>query len=79
MEKLAKALARMPAKDCVGISRIIDRIKIKDFSGLDFKKLSGQDNIYRIRSGDWRIIYALVNDYAVILAVERRADTTYNF
>ena len=79
MDKLAKALAKMPARDCIRISRIIDRIKIKDFSGLDLRKLSGYDNIYRIRWGDWRIIFSLINDETIILAVEKRSDNTYNF
>lgn len=79
MDKLAKALAKMPVKDCIKISRIIDRIKTKDFGGLDFKKLSGVNNIYRIRWGDWRIIFSLINDETVILAVEKRSDNTYNF
>lgn len=79
MDKLAKALAKMPAKDCLKISRIIDRIKIKDFSSLDFKKLAGFDDIYRIRWGDWRIIFSLTNDEAIILAIEKRSDNTYNF
>lgn len=79
MDKLAKALSKMPSKDCIKISRIIDRIKIKDFGNLDFKKLSGQNNIYRIRWGDWRIIFSLINDETIILAVEKRSDNTYNF
>ncbi|MBM3150720.1 MAG: type II toxin-antitoxin system RelE/ParE family toxin [Chloroflexi bacterium] len=35
-----------------------------------FKKLSGYDNLYRIRVGDWRIIYAIEDDRLIILVLE---------
>ena len=79
MDKLAKALAKMPVKDCAKINQIIIRIKNNDYSGLDFKKLSGHNDIFRVRWGDWRIIFSLANNETVILAVEKRSDNTYNF
>jgi len=79
MDKLAKALAKMPDKDCIKINKVIISIKNKDYSGLDFKKLSGYNDIYRVRWGDWRIIFSLANDDTVILTVEKRSDNTYNF
>lgn len=34
------------------------------------KKLSGYDNLYRLRIGDWRISYALEEDKLIVLVVE---------
>ena len=33
-------------------------------------KLVGYDNLYRLRVGDWRIIYAIEDDQLVILVIE---------
>jgi len=34
------------------------------------KKLSGYDNLYRVRVGDWRISYAVEDDRLIILILE---------
>jgi mRNA interferase RelE/StbE len=34
------------------------------------KKLTGYDNLYRVRVGDWRIIYAIENDRLIVLVLE---------
>jgi len=35
-----------------------------------FKKLVGYENLYRIRVGDWRIIYAAEDDRLIIVILE---------
>jgi len=79
MDKLAKALAKMPDKDRRKIKAIIIRIAERNFSELDFKKLSGHDDIYRVRQGDFRIIFRLAKEEVFILAIEKRSNHTYNF
>ncbi|MFA6526516.1 MAG: type II toxin-antitoxin system RelE/ParE family toxin [Candidatus Buchananbacteria bacterium] len=79
MDKLAKALAKMPEKDRQKILAVLIRIRARDYSNLDFKKLSGRDDIYRVRHGDWRIVFYLFKDNVNILSVEKRSDNTYNF
>jgi len=37
---------------------------------LGHKKLTGYENLYRIRVGDWRIIYAIEDDQLIILVLE---------
>jgi mRNA interferase RelE/StbE len=34
------------------------------------KKLTGYDNLYRIRVGDWRISYAVEEDQLIVLVIE---------
>lgn len=33
------------------------------------KKLTGYENLYRIRVGDWRIIYAIEEDQLIVLVL----------
>jgi mRNA interferase RelE/StbE len=35
-----------------------------------YKKMSGYDNLYRIRVGNWRIIYAIEDDKLIVLVLE---------
>ena len=35
-----------------------------------YKKILGHDNLYRIRVGDWRIIYAIENEKMIVLVLE---------
>lgn len=79
MDKLTKSLAQIPEKERRKIKTIVKKISRRDFKGLDLKKLSGRDDIYRVRQGDRRIIFRLIKDEAYILAVEKRSDNTYNF
>jgi mRNA interferase RelE/StbE len=37
---------------------------------IGYKKMTGYDNLYRIRVGDWRIIYAIEDDKLIILVLE---------
>lgn len=34
------------------------------------KKLAGYENFFRIRVGDWRIIYAIEDDQLIVLVLE---------
>ena len=34
------------------------------------KKLRGYENLYRLRVGDWRLIYAIEDDQLVVLIIE---------
>jgi mRNA interferase RelE/StbE len=35
-----------------------------------YKKMMSYENLYRIRVGDWRIIYAIENDKLIVLILE---------
>jgi mRNA interferase RelE/StbE len=35
-----------------------------------YKKMMGYDNLYRIRVGNWRIIYAIEKDELIVLVLE---------
>ena len=72
--------------------RELDKLQLKDFKQIDaiiwaltkeprpqgVKKLKGA--IYRVRSGDWRIIYAVFDKDSLIIVgkVARRSERTYD-
>lgn len=37
---------------------------------IGYKKLTGYENLYRVRVGDWRIIYAIEDKQLVVLVLE---------
>lgn len=54
------------------------RISMNDLKGLDVRKLKDRDNAFRVRKGDFRIIFRTNNQgINVIIAVERRSESTY--
>lgn len=78
MDKIAKALQKLSLKDKKKIKRILELILKGDFSHFDMKKLKDRDDVYRVRSGNLRIIFRKTDGGKIfILAVERRNESTY--
>ncbi|MEK7645186.1 MAG: hypothetical protein AAB391_02620 [Patescibacteria group bacterium] len=78
MHKIDKFLAKLEEKQRGRILLIIAQIKSRNFVGLDLKKLKGGLDIYRVRSGQYRILFHLTNDDIFLLDVTNRDDTTYH-
>jgi mRNA interferase RelE/StbE len=64
-----KALRRLPRDLLARLAAVIDGLAA-DPHPPGSKKLTGYDNLYRLRVGDWRIIYAIEADRLVILVLE---------
>lgn len=69
--KIAKKLLRFPKKDQEKIVEKIDLLK-ENPKPDGYKKLSGNNDppLYRIRVGDYRIVYTVEEDCLIILIVE---------
>lgn len=79
MDKIDKFLKKLSRKDREVINSLVESIVRGEFSGLDYRKLKGYSNIYRVRTGDIRIIFTTKNSGQVFLiSIERRNDNTYN-
>lgn len=54
------------------LERIRDAVRslAEDPRPIGYKKMSGYDNLYRIRVGDWQIIYAIEDDRLIVLVLE---------
>lgn len=58
-----KALLRMQPKLASMIMSKIDRLAVEGFSAhVDIKPLKGEENGYRMRQGDWRVILHIDDD-----------------
>lgn len=77
VDRIQKALRKISDAQRKEIKNIIACIINNDIAHLDVKKLQGNDNVYRVRKGDLRIIFLKTPTDIRILAVERRTDTTY--
>ena len=77
MDKIQKFLQKLFQKERTAIESIINQIIRRDITGIDVKKLRGEDHLFRVRKGNIRIIFSMKKDYAYIITIERRNDTTY--
>ena len=77
MDKIKKALKRLSAKERLKVKQLLTKLKNNETKGLDIKKLKDRHDIFRLRSGDLRIIYRVKNNQLNILSIERRSERTY--
>jgi mRNA-degrading endonuclease RelE of RelBE toxin-antitoxin system len=76
-DKVAKLLAKVSKKDLIKINSALKKINALDFEGLDIKTFKGQSNVYRVRVGNYRIIFRVDIKNVLILKVDRRSEDTY--
>lgn len=80
MDKIDKFLKKLSQKDRKKIDDLICRIIDKNFIGLNYKKLKGYSNVYRIRKGDIRIIFTINENKTIdIISIDRKQEDTYKF
>lgn len=80
MDKIEKALNKLSNKEKKQFKQLLLLIQSNQLAGLDIKKLVGHDDIFRIRKGNYRIIFRMneKTNTIKILALERRSDRTYS-
>lgn len=73
-----KFLNTIPRKDAERILFAIERLPLDPFMG-DVQKMSGEDNVWRKRTGSYRIRFEIIKSERVIhvFRAERRTSTTY--
>lgn len=77
MNKNEKLLRKLSKEDRDRILIAVALIHNNDFEMLDFKKLSGTSNLYRVRIGKFRIKFKTHTKYNEIIEIVRRSDHTY--
>jgi mRNA interferase RelE/StbE len=65
----AKSLGAIPKRDRVRIYARLDQLVADPFGMPGVKKLQGQDN-YRLRVGDYRVLYFVENAELAILVID---------
>ena len=59
-----KFIDKLPKNEKIRIIKAIEKLP----DGVDIKKLKGHDNVYRLRIGDYRILYTVdKGEYTVIV------------
>lgn len=78
MDKIEKFLKKVSKKELAKIRLIILQILQKDFSDLDIKKLKGEKNKFRVRTGKVRIIFMFKKNKIALLKIVKRDSKTYS-
>ena len=77
-DKIAKLLAKLPPKQLQALLGVLVRINDGNLEGLDIKSLKGHRNNYRVRVGNYRIIFTISEKGRhTILLVAKRDEKTY--
>ena len=77
MDRNQKFLKRLSKQEFIAIEKVLKKIKSGDIRSLDVKKLSGYQDIYRVRIKNIRIIFLTNVDRTEILEISRRSEKTY--
>lgn len=67
--QVEKVLRRFPREVLVRVDRLLLGLA-DDMRPAGCKKLKGYENLYRIHTGDWRVVYATEEDRLIVLVVE---------
>ena len=76
MDKIEKFLRKVPSKDRRNITFTIYRLKLKDFEGIDIKKLQNSRYL-RARVGRYRIIFCYIENRLKVKDILNRNENTY--
>ena len=72
-KRAAKEIAKLPAEILVRIDSKITALVLNPFpSGC--KKLSGSEHTYRLRDGDYRVVYLVDENEIVVVSVGHRRE-----
>jgi len=77
MEKILKFLSKLTFKEREDISRLLIKVRSGNINGLDIKKLKGYKDLFRLRKGNFRVVYKKNSDEFEVLKVYKRDDNTY--
>lgn len=77
-DKIAKLLAKLPPKQLRLLTPVLEQIIAGKLEGLDVKTLRGHKGMYRVRVGNYRIIFTVSDGKEpAIISIARRNELTY--
>lgn len=77
MGKIEQQLRKIPQKYSERVFAVIAKIVAHDFTSLDRRKLHSNEDIFRVRVGNYRIIYHDDGEIITFIDVVRRNENTY--
>lgn len=77
-DKILKYINKISVKDKLKLLEVIRVLEIGDLSNVEYIKLSGEDNLYRIRVGNHRVIFKKISEGKyIVLSIKKRDENTY--
>lgn len=64
-----KSLKKIPKKDIIKVVELIQMLGIRPYP-VGCRKLSGEEDVYRVRQGNYRVIYEVLEHELVILVLK---------
>lgn len=78
MDKISKALRKIPSARLTLLMTAFDKVLAGQPQGVNLKPMKGHKHIYRIRSGDYRLVFEHIpGQKAIILFAGKRNDQIY--
>ncbi len=77
MDKNQKFLKRLSTKEFSSVEKALHKINVGDTKNLDIKKLTGYQDVYRVRIKTIRIIFLINENRIDVLEISRRNEKTY--
>jgi len=77
MDKISKLLKKLSSKERERLKETLALLLSDDTASLNVKKLKGADDVYRVRTGNLRVIFQKHGKEIQVLEVSRRDENTY--
>jgi len=77
VDEIQKLFRKINKKDCDSILAVLKKIYVRE-KHLPRKKLKGFDCIFRVRVGNYRIIYFDDGEQIIVKAIKKRDESTYH-
>ena len=77
-KRVSKEIKRIPVKDAKRLLFVLEQFAENPYKG-DIEKIKGEDNIWRRRVGNYRILYQVISEqkYIEVFDIRKRTTTTY--
>ena len=75
--KIQKFLVKLSRHEKDFVADLIEKVVFGKTTGFNIKKLEGHSSTYRLKKGDFRIIYSKNDSGIEIVSVTRRSEKTY--
>lgn len=77
-KRVLKEIKHIPKKDALRLLFVLEKIAENPYQG-DIEKIKGEDNVWRRKIGNYRILYEIIprQRYINVFQIRRRTTTTY--
>jgi mRNA interferase RelE/StbE len=77
-KRVLKEIKRLPKKDAKRLLFVLEELTKDPYQG-DIEKIKGEDNVWRRRIGNYRILYEVIPNkrHIYIFQIRRRTTATY--